>query len=86
MLFVLATLSKSITAVVVESVNHNKLYCWDLYYTLNISKHGINLHLAFKKMVLMMKKKMLNGLDKLKVVCLTKKKKNKGIKGGFKFC
>ena len=39
----------------------------------------------------MMKKKMLNGLDQLKVVCLTKKKKKKkkkkkGIKGGFKFC
>lgn len=33
----------------------------------------------------MMKKKMLNDLDQLKVVRLTKKKKKKGIKGGFIF-
>ena len=35
-----------------------------------------------------MKKKMLNGLDQLKVVRLNKKKKKKKkrIKGGFKFC
>ena len=44
MLFVLATLSNPLIAVVVEFVIHNKLFCWDLYYTLNISKYGINLH------------------------------------------
>ena len=35
-----------------------------------------------------MKKKILNGLDQLKVVRLNKKKKKKKkrIKGGFKFC